>query len=270
MPNWVKNEIETTEDVRELLINDSGHVDFTRVVEIKMPHPDLQFPVPFSINFNFILRKTILRIENGAKQDITLEEYLALPPDKKLAAAIDIMAKSEGLIQTEFDESKKELLLKYAENVLACGFSNWYDAQLAYWGTKWNACETSIEEDGKIRFDTAWSCPHPIYQALQKKFPNLNLKAKWADEDVGYNCGFLEIKDGKLITFRRSNHTDDKYLNKAWFLYAIKLWRSNIEEYIDISNFIDLANEEIEGYTGLMTIETPIEKQMKQEAEMEI
>lgn len=267
MPNWVKNEIETTEDVRELLINDSGHVDFTRVVEIKMPHPDLQSPFPFSINFNFKLRRA-LRLEKGAKQDITLEEYLVLPPDKKLAAAIDIMTKSEGLTQTEFDESQKELLLKYAENVLACGFSNWFDAHLAYWGTKWNARETEVDDDGKIRFDTAWSCPHPIYQALQKKFPNLNLKAKWADEDIGCNCGFLEIKDGKLVTFKRSTVGDDFYQRLSWSLFAIQLHGLRVEDYLTLDQMDNVAEIGIEGYTGLMTIDTPIEKQEKQESEM--
>ena len=46
---------------------------------------------------------------------------------------------------------------------------NWYDWSCDNWGTKWDACNVDYEEyDGIVTFafDTAWSPPIPVYEAL--------------------------------------------------------------------------------------------------------
>ena len=47
---------------------------------------------------------------------------------------------------------------------------NWYDWSCDNWGTKWDACSVDYEEyDDSIvtfSFDTAWSPPLPVYEAL--------------------------------------------------------------------------------------------------------
>jgi hypothetical protein len=46
---------------------------------------------------------------------------------------------------------------------------NWYDWCCNNWGTKWDACNVDYEEyDGIVTFafDTAWSPPLPVYEAL--------------------------------------------------------------------------------------------------------
>lgn len=47
---------------------------------------------------------------------------------------------------------------------------NWYDWSVDNWGTKWDACHVDFEEyDDSIvtfSFDTAWSPPIPVYEAL--------------------------------------------------------------------------------------------------------
>ena len=46
---------------------------------------------------------------------------------------------------------------------------NWYDWSVDNWGTKWDACSMDYEEyDGIVTFsfDTAWSPPLPVYEAL--------------------------------------------------------------------------------------------------------
>jgi len=55
------------------------------------------------------------------------------------------------------------------------GRPNWYDWQTENWGTKWNAYSAHVESewDGgdccemEIHFDTAWSAPFPIIEALR-------------------------------------------------------------------------------------------------------
>ena len=76
----------------------------------------------------------------------------------------------------------------------------WYGWSLAHWGTKWNGYSASWEAvEGdlcRLQFDTAWSHPAPIIEALSKKFPNETLEVQWADEDLGHNVGSYKMKDG--------------------------------------------------------------------------
>jgi hypothetical protein len=56
-------------------------------------------------------------------------------------------------------------------NVKKFGFKNWYDWQVANWGTKWDICEATItpSDDGysaTLGFDTAWSPPIAAYEKL--------------------------------------------------------------------------------------------------------
>lgn len=75
----------------------------------------------------------------------------------------------------------------------------WRNWSIDNWGTKWNAYDTSLEpkESGltELRFDTAWSHPHPVLEALSKLFPNVLIQVSYADEDLGYNIGKYSIKD---------------------------------------------------------------------------
>ena len=73
--------------------------------------------------------------------------------------------------------------------------ANWYDWQSENWDTKWNACDVTSEEDGNgkwttitYQFNTAWSAPFKVIDALKKKFPDLEISGGYIDE--GYEgCG---------------------------------------------------------------------------------
>lgn len=78
------------------------------------------------------------------------------------------------------------------------GRNNWYDWSIEHWGTKWNAYDGSYNEFEKcITFDTAWAMPSKIIVALSEMFPDVEFYVEYADEDVGHNCGFFTIKNGK-------------------------------------------------------------------------
>jgi hypothetical protein len=104
------------------------------------------------------------------------------------------------------------------------GINNWYDWSISNWGTKWNAYSVSFDEDTNIIwFDTAWTSPLPVLEALAKLCyeHQVRFEGKWADEDRGHNVG----------TFA-SNCNGDEY----WFDY----------EYVD-----DCSNEAYEIYVEL-------------------
>lgn len=130
----------------------------------------------------------------------------------------------------------KQQALMRIDNKRRYGFYSWYDWSCEKWGTKWNAYEVEMPVDRKyervkrgykhrathvrayqkrvfkkhlarhaasgaelvIRFETAWSCPEPIFKEMAKRFPHLEFQIRYADEDRGSNCGSITLKNGKL------------------------------------------------------------------------
>lgn len=82
------------------------------------------------------------------------------------------------------------------------GNNNWYDWSVANWHTKWNAYGfEDLEEhevDDQLRFETAWTAPHPILKKLSEMAPDLEITHRWADEDFGMNCGERGYKNGEI------------------------------------------------------------------------
>lgn len=80
------------------------------------------------------------------------------------------------------------------------GIICWRDWSINNWGTKWNGYELELERDGdgtaKLRFQTAWSHPVPVIEALSTMFPEAEIQVSYADEDLGYNLGEYKILNG--------------------------------------------------------------------------
>lgn len=81
---------------------------------------------------------------------------------------------------------------------------NWYEWHWAYWGTKWNAVDTVIEDDDTVRFSTAWGAPEPIFRAISRMFPEKVLDV-FIDYEIGecsYECEYLNgecIKEERIV-----------------------------------------------------------------------
>ena len=101
------------------------------------------------------------------------------------------------------------------------GADNWYDWSLKNWGTKWNSYDGDWYVEGRsIQFNTAWSTPEAIYRALIKKFPNLDFNVKFADEDMGYNCGEFSYNSslGELGFWEPDNDNEGlEFACQVWY-----------------------------------------------------
>ena len=64
------------------------------------------------------------------------------------------------------------------------GKNNWYHWSIDNWGTKWNAVDTTVEENGSTlsyNFMTAWDCPREIVNALMRMRKTIlkDIKISW-------------------------------------------------------------------------------------------
>lgn len=63
---------------------------------------------------------------------------------------------------------------------------DWYNWNIANWGTKWDAVRSEIikDEGGVLtyKFDTAWSPPVPVVKLLSLKYPSTPIKLVFEEE----------------------------------------------------------------------------------------
>jgi hypothetical protein len=98
------------------------------------------------------------------------------------------------------------------QNESTTSVPTWYNWRISNWGTKWDVYEVSEWNDSiltgevpnntglsKITFLTAWATPFPALIKLTEIFPNLIIKCKFADEDMGSNCGRYILYNLELI-----------------------------------------------------------------------
>lgn len=109
----------------------------------------------------------------------------------------------------DIDENGKgtpRLLTKVEQAELdAIGHTNWYNWSCANWGTKWNSYNGEWDyEDGLseavLKFDTAWSVPIPVLEALAAREECADLRLEIDAFDEGWQFQFHGIiENGELV-----------------------------------------------------------------------
>lgn len=78
------------------------------------------------------------------------------------------------------------LAKRVKSNLEKYGATTWYEWCCDHWGTKWNAYDVTVgkTDDNEVtfHFQTAWSPPMPVLDALAKKFPKAHIRLIWCDE----------------------------------------------------------------------------------------
>ena len=127
-------------------------------------------------------------------------------------------------------------------NYINYGATTWYDWCINNWGTKWNSYDPWKGEEKGLIFSTAWSAPHPVIEAMAKKYPDVFITHEWADEDIGQNCGMREYENGECVyDYAPSSRKDS-------IEYATKVWGDTPEDYglalnADGSDYIEINYE---------------------------
>lgn len=208
MPNWVKNKIQAPESVIRALLNDKNEADFARIL------PD---PCPHGADWDGVYTDA----ETLAKK------VLGFPlGDHPLLAALERSNREDANAQRLSDEGFEQFV-GMLRNHRACGFLHAIEFSQSAWGTKWNACDTEADPvAGTAIFQTAWSCPTPVLEALSRQFPEAEIAVTFASEDFGSECGQLTLLNGEAIKSSVAPPWKDlaEAERASWLKFAREVW----------------------------------------------
>lgn len=183
--------------------------------------------------------------------------------DIQTPKALEAEIRKNGYKSSYIRKVQQQALMRI-NNKRLYGFYSWYDWSLEKWGTKWNAYEVEMPVKQKrerikrgykrrgthirayqkrlfkkrlarhafsgaelvIRFETAWSCPEPIFHEMAKNFPHLEFLIRYADEDMGSNCGSIHMLNGKFnsvdIAPSWSQQSEEERLKWIKFAFEVR------------------------------------------------
>ncbi len=232
MPNWVFNTLEIEKGNEEYLFNDKK---FTFEALIPMPE-ELKRTISGGVigecmayaylkehTKEEFLDKCNYYRPGVLKRSMTKEEMLnAL---KERVGDNPVMFNDETHHEKKADENGREHYYVVEENYghtieeigkyylgleEKYGCSDWYNWACEHWGTKWDACEAEISDDGdkySIRFDTAWGCPDLWVEELTKRGIDFNL---YYEGEEGWR-GMFVSRGGTLTDVALPGFEDEDY-----------------------------------------------------------
>jgi len=113
---------------------------------------------------NHVTNTIQLALHDGVDQEAFLKK-LRGTGDKEVIDFEAIIPPPDNMFTGNLGDKEREQCARE-------GRPNWYEWQCDNWGTKWNAYEQSFEDTGygvlQVQFDTAWSPPYPIIEALRE------------------------------------------------------------------------------------------------------
>ena len=223
MPNYVTNivNINGPADQKEKLLEQiafggkPGTFDFNKVI----PMPEgLDIPEGGITETAIEAYLSVMNPDNHSElvpgERLTAGEFLAAIQDAKACRSCyyeytpNIRLSDKDILEHSGNDDAKtpedlvRLGRQYLTNFREHRASTWYDWSVNNWGTKWNNDpDTPVvdPETGAIHFDTAWSMPEPIFMELSRQYPELTFDVSWADEDIGYNVGNREYRNGEVV-----------------------------------------------------------------------
>lgn len=194
MPNWVSIEVNFEGDQKDIDnifnlikgVDEDGDItefDFNRLI-----------PMPEELN-----------IECGSMGErglVYLYDHTGDENEKQIIAKAYASENTFNNIETArqsdtYEVDVIEMGKRYLSNYKKYGYCTWYRWAIDNWGTKWNACNTSVDEKS-IYFDTAWSFPAPIFAKLSDicHKNNVVMSGYFCDEDCGSgNEGYFHSGD---------------------------------------------------------------------------
>lgn len=150
-------------------------------------------------------------------KDPQMIERVLKGKDGLLAEFIPTPASLLETMSGSFGDSAKQLELerKQLDNIAKYGYKDWYDWQVANWGTKWDFALESVERTDpntvQASFESAWAPPCAAYEKLCamgfeiEAFyyePGMAFVGKWSGNEEDYFDDYYEYGGTNSETVR--------------------------------------------------------------------
>ena len=102
------------------------------------------------------------------------------------------------------DPRYEEMANRYRENLERFGSPTWYEWAVAKWGTKWGLYDIEATDAGfeygriSYTFQTAWSPPIPVIEAMSKQYPSLHFALDYFEGGGGF-MGSCVYENGQEV-----------------------------------------------------------------------
>lgn len=221
MPNHVTNFVKAPVHVLLALLNNKLNPDFERVIPTTLPFKDaVSDTTSMTIARNFELLK-------------------AMTPEERNAFFINVNGKNHKWESFNVTEEGRQLVTRpivevgneIFQNLLQTGFPTWYEWNIHHWGTKWMPYQVMAnldDNDPFIVFQTAWSSPFPVFEAVSRAFPNEMVSVAYADEDTCHNFGIVGFINGYVTPLQPAIFLNEKLQRiKTIFDFCVSLTQLN-------------------------------------------
>lgn len=190
MPNHITNELTADKHVINSLKRGELELDFETVApipEVFKGKPSGMVVDWANITMGIVNLKTLLELKPDPVAAVKSWDYKSAT--LTLKQSTDLHALHEGPFPINWSNEDFEQLIGCMRGLKEHGHASWYEWCIENWGTKWNAYKILRVSETVVKFQTAWSAPLPLLDKLCKKFPDSQIKLRWADEDFGNNTG---------------------------------------------------------------------------------
>lgn len=199
-------------------------------------------------------------------QDINTQTFY----DKKEAAFYKKLLKKVSIEEQQLIQqicSKNygfEKLAKFIEENPNKGYKepalgHWYTWNVRNFGCKWDLYDVYVDYDqigfAELSFNTAWSAPFQVFEALSKMFPSTLINVASADEGSETSVCLLSFLDGVIV----SNQSPYNYKVNGEYYEAhtdkwINLWRNiKMKRCVSFENpdAVEFPPPQLEGYFAI-------------------
>ena len=221
MPNYAYNQItckneENFNKLRSVLLNDNNEVDFNKIIPMPKTLQIEASEAPWQMAdvSAYLFGGTELHEHD---MDEVRDQIKKLYPDVRFVHSdprdMDVR---KNLCPNQIPDALLKLIAEpvsgypasaelgkvLLNNMVAYGFTDWYDWSRIHWGTKWNAIQTEIfEPQRQIFWETAWSPSIDIVE-IAMEMAEITALYEYSEEQITAFSGEWLFVNGKLTERR--------------------------------------------------------------------
>ena len=251
MPNHITNRLQITNISEEnknrfysecFVENDSPYDEYTELNSYKLSFEKV---IPYPEGFKEEPLQNIMFKDRDFRINLSIPSMPLMGPNNDPIDELNkefeqfctklINAAAEKKIEHSVDEIKERIIPEFEKTIniwknnyeVSNGCFFFYDFNVQHWGTKWD-CYDFQGDTTEMSFNTAWSFPETIVLKISEEY-NCRIDFQYADEDIGSNCGFGAMENGKVISYT------DKDGDIA---FALEIQGMDPEDYTTEDNFL--------------------------------